>query len=457
MRTEYEFEEFNRKYNSNTFFNLEIKLEKTCYFKGELIKGKLKIIPQDLVKKSLLLSPIIGNVILQELYNYKLASNGNNISEENILFKYPIDIPKFDGNKIITGMELPFEYPVPKDSYPSVIIDNSSYVRHVLIFDFPNIEAKKSVLIIIKNDQYFTEYNELYKSPAETKISTCKHKYAIFYMGEVSAVLKLFKNVYAYEESIPITIEIDCTNLSIKIENVFITIFALIKKNNKLDHNKVDLKIEKILLDKYLPLKGKNKKYHIEDIIQIPKNFNPHVIYNQLDLDKRIYSQKFKNIFLLPSCYKGLISVEYHIRMMLETDTLFSTNEYTTIQIDLYEANKNNNQNENLVNSIDEINVMTPMGNKPLHSNIIKKEEINKKEDVEKNKIIEQKNKDDNKNDNNNIINLNSDDNFNLLNNNNNIEGDKIDMTEGIDAPPSVVHPENKIEEDKNKNNNNNN
>ena len=30
-------------------------------------------------------------------------------------------------------------------------------------------------------------------------------------------------------------------------------------------------------------------------------------------------------------------------------------------------------------------------------------------------------------------------------------------MTEGIDAPPSVVHPENKIEEDKNKNNNNNN
>ena len=99
MRTEYEFEEFNRKYNSNTFFNLEIKLEKTCYFKGELIKGKLKIIPQDLVKKSLLLSPIIGNVILQELYNYKLASNGNNISEENILFKYPIDIPKFDNNK----------------------------------------------------------------------------------------------------------------------------------------------------------------------------------------------------------------------------------------------------------------------------------------------------------------------------------------------------------------------
>ena len=252
MKVQYDFEEYNKKYNLNTFFKIEIKLEKTCYFKGELIKGKIKLIPQDIVKKSLLLSPIIGNVILQELYNYKLAPNGSNVTEENILFKYPIDIPKMDGNKIITGIELPFEYPVPKDSYPSVIINNYSYVRHILIFDFPNIEAKKSVLIIIKNDQYFTEFNQLYKSPAETKISTGKHKYAIFYMGEVSAVLKLFKNAYAYEESIPITLEIDCTNLSIKIERVIITIFALIKKNNKQDHSKIDSKIEKVVLEKFL-------------------------------------------------------------------------------------------------------------------------------------------------------------------------------------------------------------
>ena len=451
MKLQYDFEEYNKKYNLNTFFKIEIKLEKTCYFKGELIKGKIKLIPQDIVKKSLLLSPIIGNVILQELYNYKLSSNGNNITEENILFKYPIDIPKLDGNKIITGIELPFEYPVPKDSYPSVIIDNNSYVRHILIFDFPNIEAKKSVLIIIKNDQYFTEYNELYKSPAETKISTGKHKYAIFYMGEVSAVLKLFKNTFAYDESIPVTIEIDCTNLSIKIEKVIISIFALIKKNNKLDHTKTDSKIEKLVLEKYVDLNGKKKKFHIEDIFLIPKNYNPHAIYKQLDLDERIYSEKFKNITLLPACYKGLISIEYYIKMTLQTDTLFSTNEFTTIKIDLYEDNKTDNQNENSSNSIDEIDIMTPMGNKPLHSKTMKKEEFDINENIKPNKTFGQKNKNDNINNINNIINLNSDDNFNLFNNN--IEADKIDMAEGFDAPPSVVHSENKIEEDKNENN----
>ena len=296
MKSNFEFEESNKKYNLDTFFKIEIKLEKTCYFRGELIKGKIKIIPKDIVKKSLLLTPIIGNVILEEISNYKLTANGNNISEENILFKYPMDIPKFDGEKLISGMEIPFEYPVPRNSYPSVIIDNNSYVRHILTFDYPNIEAKKSILIILKNEQYFTGFNELYKAPAEAKISCGKHKYAIFYIGEMQGILKLFKNTYAYEEAIPITIEIDVSKLSIKILNIYISIFVLIRKNNKLDHKKIDGKIEKVLLEKYLPLSEKKKKFHIEDIIQLPKNVNPNAIYKKLDMDQRAYSEKFKNV-----------------------------------------------------------------------------------------------------------------------------------------------------------------
>lgn len=75
-----------------------------------------------------------------------------------------MDIPKFDGEKLISGMEIPFEYPVPRNSYPSVIIDNNSYVRHILTFDYPNIEAKKSILIILKMNnisQDLTNYIKL--------------------------------------------------------------------------------------------------------------------------------------------------------------------------------------------------------------------------------------------------------------------------------------------------------
>ena len=37
-------------------------------------------------------------------------------------------------------------------------------------------------------------------------------------------------------------------------------------------------------------------KYHLEDIIQLPKKNNPNNIYKKLDEDKNIYSEKYKNI-----------------------------------------------------------------------------------------------------------------------------------------------------------------
>jgi hypothetical protein len=210
--------------------------------------------------------------------------------------------------------------------------------------------------------------------------------------------------------------------------------------------------IEKVLLEKYLPLSEKKKKYHIEDIIQLPKNVNPNAIYKKLDMDQRAYSEKFKNVTLYPACYEGLISCEYYLKMLMETDTLFSTNEFVTLQIDLYEANKNPEQN---IESLIDINVMTPMGskiNKPMaHSNTtVNKEEI-KKENIKKNQTFEQKDQN-----NNIIINENPDDNFNIINNNN-IEIDKTDLTEGFDAPPSVINLENKNKDENNDNNNINN
>jgi hypothetical protein len=264
-------------------------------------------------------------------------------------------------------------------------------------------------------------------------------------------ILKLFKNAYAYDEAIPITIEIDVSKLSIRILNIYISIFVLIRKNNKLDHKKIDGKIEKVLLEKYLPLSEKKKKYHIEDIIQLPKNVNPNAIYKKLDMDQRAYSEKFKNVTLYPACYNGLISCEYYLKMLMETDTLFSTNEFVTLQIDLYEANKNPEQN---IESLIDINVMTPMGSKiskPMaHSNTtVNKEEI-KKENIKKNQSFEQNDKNNNV-----IINENVDDNFNIINNN--LEIDKNDLTEGFDAPPSVINPENKNKDENNDNNINNN
>ena len=437
MKIEYDFEENNKKYTLETFFQIDITLEKTCYSKGEMIKGKIKIIPKDVVKKSYLLSNTIGNVILQECYNYRTTPKGKDITEENILFKYPTDIPKFDGNKIIEGTEMAFEYPVPKDAYPSVIIDNNCYVRHILIFDFPSIEAKKSTLIIVKNDQYFNSINNLYKAPAEATITTCKHKFAIFYKGEVKSKIKLFKNAFAYNESIPFTLEIDCSNLTINITKVHISILLNIRFNNKLDHKIPILKTEKLILEKSISLNEEQRNFNLEDIIQLPDK-NPGDIYRRLDSNDSKYSKKFKNVYLYPCCYNGLISCEYYIKMTLETDTLFSTNEFTTIQLDFYEEDKNKDENKNENKTMEEnlMSVMTPMGNKfkkPLgHANTMKNEEKKevqiKPSKTDKDFLIKKNNE--------NKINENSDN--NKINNDS--ENDKNESNNEFDAPPSVIN-----------------
>ena len=53
-------------------------------------------------------------------------------------------------------------------------------------------------------------------------------------------------------------------------------------------------------MQKSIPLVEQRKEYHLEDIIQLPKD-NPNDIYKKLDLDKRIFSEKYKNIFFI-SC-----------------------------------------------------------------------------------------------------------------------------------------------------------
>ena len=480
MDTAYDFEENNKRYNLSQYFQIDITLQKTCYFPGEIIKGKMKIVPKDLVKKNLLLCPIIGNIILEENHNYKISSK-TDVNKEVILFKYPRDLPKFDGNKMIEGMEVDFECEIPKIAHPSCLIDDYTYVRHILTFDFTTIEARKSILIIIKNEQYFTGLNELYKSPAEASLRTSKHKYAIFYMGEISANLKLFKNTFSYNEPIPYNLDIDCSTLTIKIQKLYVSLILTIKKNNKNDNAITDYKIEKKIMEKSIALMEDKKKYHLEDIIQMPKT-NPSKIYKKLDEDNRRYSQKFKNVFLCPSCYDGLISCEYSLRLMFETNTLFSTNEYLNMVLDFYESDKDNkNENNDFPKDMNNLHSSTPMGSnlrksmdinininndmnivdKPLaRSNTGQNKEVNNSTSIKSNTTFNKKDNNINNDNNNNKneINLNpkKDDikedakenkneikNDNIIINNENNIGKNDAVTDGFEAPPSIFYVQN--------------
>ena len=339
----YEFEANNTNYNDETNFTINLIINKTCYFKGEKIKGNIKLIPKNIIHKSLLLCPITATASLEELYNYRFTENSTDTTEEKIIFRYPMSIPKFTEDNLLNGLSFPFEFQIPDDIYPSCIIDKNTYVRHILKFDFSTIKSRKSTIIIIKNDRHFFEYNELYKSPAEYTYKTCKHKYAIFHMGFLNAKIRLEKNVFTYDEAIPIAIDLDCSTLKISIPIIHIFIINVISIYYKSD-NKLFSKDEKICYSKTIKLLQTKDNYHIEEVIKLTKTKkNPSKIYQKLENDNRIYSEKYKDILLLPSCYDGLITCEYFIKVRFETDTIFSTDEYMTIPIDIYEKDNYNN------------------------------------------------------------------------------------------------------------------
>ena len=129
-------------------------MKKTCFFKGELLKGKATIKAKSTIKKSLLNCTIPANATLLEVHNYKLKERDNDTTEEFILFKYPVNIPLFTADNVLDGVTVPFEFQICHNAYPSCIFGMDSYIRHILTFDFPTIETKKSTVIIIKNSKY---------------------------------------------------------------------------------------------------------------------------------------------------------------------------------------------------------------------------------------------------------------------------------------------------------------
>jgi hypothetical protein len=428
--------EINEKYNIEKLFTVKINFTKTCFFKDENVKGTVTIKAKDTIKKSILNCTIAANASLLEVHNYKVKEGGNDTTEELLLFKCPVNIPQFTTNNILDGVTVPFEFQISHSAYPSCIFGMDSYIRHILIFDFPTIETKKSTIIIIKNRRHFTEFNQLYKTPAVIRYKTCKHKWAIFHKGEFICTLKLLKNAFGYNENIPLVIDIDCSKLKIRLNKIYISLMLSVSKNSTTNHKQSVSKFNKKVTSKSFCFAKKQDNYHSEVVMKLPKG-NPYEIYKQLDADNRCYGEKFKDVLLFPSCYEGLLTCEYYFKIVLETNTLFSTDEEFILPIDFYatenekEKKEDEKMNFDKLRNLSEGNFITPMG-------------INQGNNIRSLSLTNNEVKKDN-NEDNNIINiplsktLNPEtQNYINLFGNNELNIDKGGDNEEYDAPPSI-------------------
>ena len=384
--------------NPENDISLDIELNKTCFSKDEYIYGIIVLTPKinSFIKEFLNPYALIS---IQEKHNYEYLDSSydqekdeikptkKNITEFKTLIKTQYNFSNYLNSSMIPCLKIQFRIKVPNNAYPSCLFDKNTFVIHYLTIEFESLKAKKSEIIIIKNSPYFTKENGLLKIPAVYKHILTKHKYVIFDCGYMEVKITLEKNICPYNENLPIEINIDCSKLDkIKVKGVKIYIYRSYKKNNP-NNKKIiyEKKIEEIVR-KTLPLREGEKTYHIEDGIKLPlssNDLNPEEVYKILDKDKREPNLKFNNIKLYPSCNGGLLSCLYYITIVIETNTLFSTNEEIIIPIDFYSPFIPYEKEGNI-----KINISKSFNKKLDNKIILKKKEDNFEENFNINQLI---------------------------------------------------------------------
>ena len=367
------------KFNYENDVSLSIELEKTCFSQGELIKGNIILTPKPNSPITELITPL-AKISFQEKQCYEFLETFNPKDKDIIrpsrqltketknLETYSMDFSKYAKAKMIPNLQIPFQVKVPNSAYPSCFFEKNAFVIHYITCEFESLKVKKSFPIIIKNNLYFSKENNLLQIPGIYRQQIEKHKFGLVSCGNFAVMVTLEKNICPYNEHLPIKIDIDCTNLKgITIKGVIIYLIRSYRKNSKVNVKFLKAEKKEEIARKILPLRDGLVSYVVEDDIKIPKSgidLNPEEVYKLLDKDKTQGTEKFENIRLYPSCSGGLISCQYNLKIIIETNTLFSTNEEINIPIDFYfpfndkvdGENKNDNNikinNEEIINEI---------------------------------------------------------------------------------------------------------
>lgn len=345
----------NKKYNSENYVSLTINTNKKCYSQGEYINGTLYLQGKPGLIQTQLIDPLaIATLTEFQHYTYEEDYGEDDHremdeSDEKIIFQIRLDFSNYRGANLMNGVQIPFSVQIT-NCYPTCYFDSKTYIRHYFTIEFPSIQSKKTIFIVIKNHPNFTLENLLYKSPAIEIKEIEKHK-LMFSKGKFAATLKLAKNIFAYDENIPFELEIDCTQLDMKIKSIEIDLLRIENKNYKNNPKKArDSSSRRISSKKINLIKGQ-PKYLIQDNIQFPllADFNPLQIYKQLDNMPQIDEKITKKIHLAPSCIGGLLSIEYFLRIEFNIDSVLSTDEKMRMQIDFYTP-FDTQQNQNVFN-----------------------------------------------------------------------------------------------------------
>lgn len=325
-------------FNEDDCLSLTIQLPKSCYYPGEMLSGKIIIqVKTNKISPTFNFPHAIISIIQCQQYKFYLENILITQKDKKIVITQPYSFKRYKNRSILIPLTLSFSLQIPTEIDPTLLYEETNYIKHYLSIDFPQIKCKKSIGLIIQNRQRFYKENGLLKTTVE-KFNDI-HKSLFFKKNsKIAFLFKTDKNSYAYNELIPYEIIMNCTESELIIDHLRISLSRNIYFGA---NDKIDSKI--ILMKKYiLNMNNKNKIFKISGHFLFPviSNYfsvNPMNVYNYFN--KKLLNDFDKNcsdVNLFPTCFSSLFICSYFLNLEIIFKSFFVKNEIVSIPIELY-------------------------------------------------------------------------------------------------------------------------
>ena len=348
-------------YDEDESLSITIQLQKSCYYPGETLSGKIILqVKTNKISPKFNFPNAIITLTQYQQYKFYLDNILLTQTDKKILLFERVRFKKYKDRPLIIPLSLPFSIKIPHSTDPTLFYEEINFIKHYLTVEFPQIKCKKSIGIIIQNRQRFLKENGLLKNTIE-KFNDIQKSEILGKNSKIAFLFKTDKNSYAYNEHIPYEIIINCTESDHIIDHLRVTLSRNIYFGA---NDKVEKSI--ILMKRYiLPISSSNKIFKISGYFQFPVlsdyfSVNPMSIY--INFDKKIinnFEKDFSDVYLFPTCFSSLFICSYFLNLEIIFKSLFMKNEFLSIPIELYTPLKivEDNKKDNVIEEKDDNNI----------------------------------------------------------------------------------------------------
>ena len=341
---------FYSDFNEDECLSIIIQLPKSCYYPGEILSGKIILqVKTNKISSTFNFPQAIISITQYQQYKFVLDNILITQKDKKTVLTQPYSFKKYKNRSILIPLSLPFSIQIPTEIAPTLLHEDTNFIKHYLSIDFPQIKCKKSIGLIIQNRQRFFKENCLLKNTIE-KFNDI-HK-SIFFKkhSKIAFLFKTDKISYAYNELIPYEIIMNLIESELIIDHLRV----YLSRNIYFGANdKIDSKI--ILIKKYkLHMNNKNKIFKISGHFLFPVisdyfSINPMNVYNYLNKKTlNDFDKTCSDVNLFPTCFSSLFICSYFLNLEIIFKSFFIKNEIVSIPIELYTPLKIDDIEKNL-------------------------------------------------------------------------------------------------------------